>query len=48
MNESCPIDHEAAERAAQVLPGPLRRGVSLAVGAASVVMGVIRTTVGAA
>lgn len=41
MNESCPVDHEAAERAAQVLPGPLRRGVYFAVGAVSVVMGVI-------
>ncbi|MHB1192242.1 MAG: YbaN family protein [Longimicrobiales bacterium] len=41
MNETCPIDHEAAERAAQALPGPLRRGAYFAVGAASVVMGVI-------
>lgn len=41
MNESCPIDHEAAERAAQALPSPLRRGVYFTVGAASVVMGVI-------
>lgn len=41
MNESCPIDHAAAERAAQALPGPLRRGVFFVVGAASVVMGVI-------
>ena len=41
MNESCPIDHEAAERAAQALPSPIRRGVYFAVGAASVVMGVV-------
>lgn len=41
MNESCPVDHAAAERAAQALPGPLRRGLFFAVGAASVVMGVI-------
>ena len=41
VNESCPIDHEAAERAAQVLPSPLRRGVYFAVGAVSVVMGII-------
>ncbi|HSW30079.1 MAG TPA: YbaN family protein [Longimicrobiales bacterium] len=41
MNETCPIDHEAAERAAQALPGPLRRGAYFAVGAGSVVMGVI-------
>ncbi|GMV07905.1 MAG: hypothetical protein AMXMBFR53_41800 [Gemmatimonadota bacterium] len=41
MHESCPIDHEAAERAARVLPSPLRRGVYFVVGAVSVVMGVI-------
>lgn len=41
MNESCPIDHEAAERAAKALPGPLGRGVYFAVGSVSVVMGVI-------
>lgn len=41
MNESCPVDHAAAERAAQALPTPLRRGVYFAVGAVSVVMGVI-------
>ncbi len=41
MHESCPIDHDAAERAAQALPGPLRRGVYFAIGAGSVVMGVI-------
>ncbi len=41
VNETCPIDHARAERAAQALPGPLRRGVFFAVGALSVVMGVI-------
>jgi len=41
VNESCPIDHDAAERAAQALPGPLRRAVYFAIGAGSVVMGVI-------
>ena len=41
MNESCPIDHEAAERAAETLPGPVRRWVYFAFGAISVVMGVI-------
>lgn len=41
MHESCPVDHESAERAAERLPGPLRRGVYFAIGAASVVMGVI-------
>lgn len=41
MNDSCPIDHEAAERAAETLPGPVRRWVYFAIGAASVVMGVI-------
>lgn len=41
MTDPCPVDHEAAERAAQALPGPLRRGVYLVVGSVSVVMGVI-------
>jgi uncharacterized membrane protein YbaN (DUF454 family) len=41
VNESCPIDHDAAERAAQALPGPLRRGAYFATGAVSVVLGVI-------
>lgn len=41
MNESCPVDHEAAERATRVLPGPVRRAVYFTVGATSVVMGVI-------
>ncbi|MDP2957246.1 MAG: YbaN family protein [Longimicrobiales bacterium] len=40
MNQSCPIDHDAAERAAQALPGPLRRGVYFAIGSVSVVFGV--------
>jgi len=41
VNESCPVDHERAERAARVLPSPLRRTVYFGVGAVSVVMGVI-------
>lgn len=41
MNESCPIDHQAAERAAETLPGPVRRWAYFTFGAASVVMGVI-------
>ena len=41
MNESCPIDRGTGERAARALPGPVRRGVHFAGGAASVVMGVI-------
>ncbi len=41
MNESCPIDHDAAERAAQALPGPLRRGVYFALGSVSVVFGIV-------
>lgn len=41
MNESCPVDHEAAERAARALPTPLRRGVYFTVGATAVVLGVI-------
>lgn len=41
MNESCPIDHAAAERAARALPSPLRRAAYFTVGSISVVMGVI-------
>ncbi|MEQ8329295.1 MAG: YbaN family protein [Longimicrobiales bacterium] len=41
MNETCPVDHEAAERTAARLPGPVRRVVYFGIGAASVVMGVI-------
>ena len=41
VNESCPVDHAAAERAAEALPGPVRRWAYFSVGAASVVMGVI-------
>jgi len=41
VNESCPIDHEAAERAAEALPHPVRRWIYFAVGAVSVVLGVI-------
>ncbi|HSG09266.1 MAG TPA: YbaN family protein [Longimicrobiales bacterium] len=41
MNESCPIDHQAAERAAETLPNPLRRWLHFSVGAVSVVLGVI-------
>lgn len=41
MNDSCPVDHAAAERAARHLPGPLRRAVYFAVGATSVTLGVI-------
>lgn len=41
MTQDCPVDHEAAEHAAKVLPGPVRRGVYFSVGATSVVLGVI-------
>jgi uncharacterized membrane protein YbaN (DUF454 family) len=41
LKQDCPIDHDAAERAVDTLPGPLRRGVYFSVGAVSVVMGVI-------
>jgi len=41
VNESCPVDHDAAERAARALPPPLRRGVYFTVGAASVAAGVV-------
>ncbi len=37
----CPVDHHAAEVAAERLPGPLRRGIYFSVGSVSVVMGVI-------
>jgi uncharacterized membrane protein YbaN (DUF454 family) len=41
LSQSCPVDHEAAERAARVLPGPVRRVVYLLIGGFSVVLGVI-------
>lgn len=41
MSQDCPIDHDAAERAVDRLPGPLRRGAYFGVGATSVVLGVI-------
>jgi uncharacterized protein len=41
VSKDCPVDHEAVERAAQVLPGPVRRGVYFSIGALSVVLGVI-------
>ena len=41
VNESCPIDHDAAERAAETLPNPVRRWVYFAFGAVSVIMGII-------
>jgi len=41
VNESCPVDHHAAERAVEALPGPLRRGVYFGIGAVSVVLGII-------
>jgi uncharacterized membrane protein YbaN (DUF454 family) len=41
LNQDCPIDHDAAERAVGKLPGPLRRAVYFSVGAASVGFGVI-------
>jgi hypothetical protein len=39
--QDCPVDHDAAERAVERLPGPLRRGIYFGVGTASVVFGVI-------
>lgn len=41
MSKDCPIDHDAAERAVERLPGPVRRGVYLAVGGSAVLFGVI-------
>jgi uncharacterized protein len=41
LNQDCPVDHDAAERAVEKLPDPIRRGVYFAVGALSVSLGVI-------
>jgi len=41
VSQDCPIDHEAAERVAERLPGPVRRGMYFSIGAVSVVAGVI-------
>jgi uncharacterized membrane protein YbaN (DUF454 family) len=41
VNESCPIDHKAAERAAEALPNPLRRWAYFSFGAVSVALGVV-------
>jgi uncharacterized membrane protein YbaN (DUF454 family) len=41
LNEDCPIDHDAAERAVDTLPGPIRRGVYFGIGSVSVGLGVI-------
>lgn len=41
MSKDCPIDHDAAERSVDALPGPVRRTVYFGVGALSVVMGLI-------
>lgn len=41
VSQDCPIDHDAAARAVDTLPSPVRRGVYFAIGAASVAMGVI-------
>jgi uncharacterized membrane protein YbaN (DUF454 family) len=41
LSEDCPVDHDAAERAVEKLPDPLRRGVYFSVGAVSVAFGVI-------
>ena len=40
-HHDCPVDHDAAERVVDALPGPARRGVYFSVGALSVTMGVI-------
>lgn len=41
MSQDCPVDHDAAERAVEKLPDPLRRAVYFSVGSASVGFGVI-------
>ena len=40
-SQDCPVDHHAAERAVDALPGPARRGVYFAIGSLSVTLGVI-------
>jgi uncharacterized membrane protein YbaN (DUF454 family) len=41
VQNDCPVDHDAAERAVETLPSPIRRGVYFTVGAVSVALGVI-------
>jgi len=41
VQKDCPVDHHTAERAVEVLPGPVRRGVYFSIGSVSVVFGVI-------
>lgn len=41
MDHDCPIDHDAAERAMNVLPGRVRNGVYFTLGAVSIILGVI-------
>jgi uncharacterized membrane protein YbaN (DUF454 family) len=41
LSQDCPINHDAAERAAARLPDPVRRAVYFAVGALSVGLGII-------
>jgi uncharacterized membrane protein YbaN (DUF454 family) len=41
LQQNCPVDHEAAERTVDRLPGPLRRGAYFSIGSISVVLGVI-------
>jgi uncharacterized membrane protein YbaN (DUF454 family) len=41
LSQDCPVDHDAAERAVERLPDPLRRAVYFSVGATSVALGVI-------
>jgi uncharacterized membrane protein YbaN (DUF454 family) len=41
LSEDCPVDHDAAERAVEKLPDPIRRAVYFSVGAVSVGFGVI-------
>lgn len=41
MSQDCPVDHDAAERAVDRFPGPVRRGIYFSVGATSVLLGVI-------
>jgi uncharacterized membrane protein YbaN (DUF454 family) len=41
LSEDCPVDHDAAERAVEKLPDPIRRAVYFSVGAVSVGFGLV-------
>ena len=45
MSQDCPVDHDAAERAVEKLPDPVRRGLYFTVGAVSVAFGIVGVVV---